>query len=151
MEFGPTSHIYAMIPTPDLTHLNREDYDKVYEPAADTFLLLDALESDAAELKALKPRICLEIGTEAEEAQDGKDIRGAWAGGKNGMQVTDFLLEHVNGLLSPKGRFYLVAVKENNIPELQSRMRQQYGLDSKIVLQRRAGGEHLHVIRFFRG
>jgi release factor glutamine methyltransferase len=69
-----------MLPTPDLSHLGPEDYEHVYEPAGaysndarsisgpltvsleDTFILLDALEADAARLRALKPRVCLEIG-----------------------------------------------------------------------------------------
>lgn len=51
-----------MIPTPDLSHLTRADYDLVYEPAEDTFILLDALEQDADELKRLRPSICLEVG-----------------------------------------------------------------------------------------
>lgn len=74
---------YTMIPTPDLSHLTRKDYDLVYEPAGtkitrhpsrylshphisptaeDTFILLDALEKDADELKQLQPSICLEVG-----------------------------------------------------------------------------------------
>ncbi len=51
-----------MIPTPDLTHLKRADYDRVYEPAEDTFALLDALEGDAERLRTSKPRLCVEIG-----------------------------------------------------------------------------------------
>ena len=72
-----------MIPTPDLSHLTRKDYDLVYEPAGtkptspaqtvphiliffptaeDTFILLDALEKDADELKRLQPSVCLEVG-----------------------------------------------------------------------------------------
>ena len=75
-----------MIPTPDLSHLTKEDYESVYEPAGtgllcyvineelhdshemcvvlteDTFILLDALEEDSQELQGMKPQICLEIG-----------------------------------------------------------------------------------------
>ena len=68
-----------MLPTPDLSHLTKKDYEEVYEPAGtllqsspskiahlrcteDTFLFLDALEEDAERLKALQPSICLEIG-----------------------------------------------------------------------------------------
>ncbi|PIL30952.1 hypothetical protein GSI_07121 [Ganoderma sinense ZZ0214-1] len=52
-----------MIPTPDLSHLKAEDYKHVYEPAEDTFILLDALEEDADALRDLQPRVCLEIGS----------------------------------------------------------------------------------------
>ena len=71
-----------MIPTPDISHLTRNDYDLVYEPAGtkrseptcpwvlislfllveDTFTLLDALEQDADELRKLQPSVCLEVG-----------------------------------------------------------------------------------------
>ncbi|KAJ7042625.1 S-adenosyl-L-methionine-dependent methyltransferase [Mycena alexandri] len=217
-----------MIPTPDLTHLRPEDYEHVYEPAEDTFILLDALEQDAEQLTSLKPSISLEIGSgsgcvstflasitgssallylctdinshackcsaatgrqnkvslelvnaslahpllarlhksvdiilfnppyvptvgdEASGAQNDRDIGGSWAGGQDGMQVTDRFFPQVANLLSPRGRFYLVAVAQNNIPDIQRRMRENYALESKIVLQRRAGREHLSVILFTR-
>ncbi|KAG6869144.1 hypothetical protein C0993_012242 [Termitomyces sp. T159_Od127] len=191
-----------MIPTPDLSHLAAKDYEHVYEPAEDTFLLLDALEEDEKALKNLRPIISLEIGSgsgcvsafigkilgpsvralldlqpacplrintfpvylcsdinpyactctratgtqnkvvldainasfasplmarlqravdiilfnppyvptipeEMNDAQDTRGISGSWAGGTNGMNVTDIFLEHVEvysiypGLLKP--------------------------------------------------
>ncbi|KAG6910553.1 hypothetical protein DXG01_009503 [Tephrocybe rancida] len=236
-----------MIPTPDLSHLTAKDYDHVYEPAEDTFLLLDALEEDEQELKALRPRISLEIGSvatnffglgapsnqfyssgsgcvsafigkilgpsvlylcsdinphacrctratgvqnkvvldpmnasfasplttrlkhsvdvilfnppyvptipdEVSDAQDTRGIAGSWAGGTAGMNVTDVFLERVEvrgfflvsrkaiddaihgiqELLSERGRFYLVAVAENNVPDIQERMLRLYGLRSDV-------------------
>ncbi|KAG0060452.1 U2 small nuclear RNA auxiliary factor 2 [Linnemannia elongata] len=52
-----------MLPTPDLSHLKRKDYEFVYEPAEDTFLFLDAFEDEVNFLKELQPTISLEIGS----------------------------------------------------------------------------------------
>lgn len=53
-----------MLPTPQIGHLTSEDYEHVYEPAEDSFIFLDALEEDAAELVQLRPDVCVEIGYE---------------------------------------------------------------------------------------
>lgn len=68
-------------------------------------------------------------------------------------------------LLSENGRFYLVALKQNNISGIQQRMLEEHGLESQVcgqyvlisgaetllfqvVLQRQAGREHLFILRF---
>lgn len=49
--------------TPYQNHINKTDFDHVYEPAEDSFLLIDALEKDIPYLKAKKPTFCLEVGS----------------------------------------------------------------------------------------
>jgi len=51
-----------MFPTPDLSHFTRDDYNQIYEPDADSFLLLDALELKLNEILEQKPLIILEFG-----------------------------------------------------------------------------------------
>ncbi|XP_012670898.1 methyltransferase N6AMT1 [Clupea harengus] len=51
-----------MYPTPLFGHVGRPPFADVYEPAEDSFLLLDALEQDVDRLQRLRPAICLEVG-----------------------------------------------------------------------------------------
>ena len=50
------------IPTPEYSHLDAKDFEWVYEPSEDTFLLLDALENEQHFLELRRPLICVEIG-----------------------------------------------------------------------------------------
>eukprot|EP00033_Pygsuia_biforma_P004424 GCRY01004848.1.p1 GENE.GCRY01004848.1~~GCRY01004848.1.p1 ORF type:complete len:219 (+),score=43.38 GCRY01004848.1:192-848(+) len=51
------------LPTPNTNQLYRGTYfETVYEPAEDTFLLLDTLWEDRFFLKTLNPSVCVELG-----------------------------------------------------------------------------------------
>jgi release factor glutamine methyltransferase len=49
---------------PDLNHLFMKDFEAVYEPSDDTFLLCDAIEADKEIIAAQGPNIAIEIGCE---------------------------------------------------------------------------------------
>ncbi|KAJ1961669.1 HemK methyltransferase member 2 [Dipsacomyces acuminosporus] len=211
------------LPTPSTSHLNARGFGTVYEPAEDTYLLLDAIEQDRAELQAQKPTICVEIGsgsgcvsaflgqvldpgaavvvstdinpeanlatretgarnpsksileqcrtrfvqsmskrllgkvdlllfnppyvvTPSEEVHSSVEA-AAWAGGKDGREVLDLLLPDVPGLLAPGGRFYLVVIEQNKPNEIIDFLC-RHGLAGERVLSRKAGCEHLSILRF---
>ncbi|XP_051283439.1 methyltransferase N6AMT1 [Dicentrarchus labrax] len=50
-------------PTPVYSHAARGEFTEVYEPAEDSFLLMDALEKDHERLQQLSPSVCLEVGS----------------------------------------------------------------------------------------
>ncbi|KAI9338544.1 S-adenosyl-L-methionine-dependent methyltransferase [Obelidium mucronatum] len=211
-----------MVATPSLSHFTSKDYENVYEPCEDTFLLLDALEEDAQLIASMSPTICLEVGSgsgcvttflgflwpqayflaadinpSAAKATNrtgfhnavpidavlssfasgfgsrlakavdvlifnppyvvtpssevgSSGIEASWAGGVDGREVLDKFIPTIEGLLSEKGLFYLVTVKENKPAEIMQHMKDVYGLFSKVVLSRRAGIEGLSIIRFSR-
>lgn len=49
--------------TPYQNHIKKEDFNYVYEPAEDSFLLIDALEKDLEYLNKKNPTFCLEVGS----------------------------------------------------------------------------------------
>lgn len=87
---------------------------------------------------------------EASSAQSSAGIAGSWAGGVDGMEITNRFLQDVECLLSPRGRFYLVALQQNHVSSIRSRMLEDFGLASQVVIERRAGREFLLIIRFAR-
>lgn len=92
-------------------------------------------------------------------------IETSWAGGTDGMTMIQGLIPLAKKILSNNGLFYLVAVKQNNIAcilricegvqltcqaccgEYASIMNAQC---LQVVLDRRAGREHLFVLRICR-
>ncbi|ELK32886.1 HemK methyltransferase family member 2 [Myotis davidii] len=80
-----------------------------------------------------------EVGSHGTEA--------AWAGGRNGREDMDRFFPLVPDLLSPRGLFYLVTIKENNPEDILETMKVR-GLQGTTALSRRAGQEILSVLRF---
>ncbi|XP_058517712.1 methyltransferase N6AMT1 [Ochotona princeps] len=208
------------LPTPLHGHVGRGAFRDVYEPAEDTFLLLDVLEAAAAELAGaeiclevgsgsgvvsaflaslLGPRalyLCTDINPEAAactletarcnrvhiqpiitdlvkgllprlkgkvdllvfnppyvvtppEEVGSHGIEAAWAGGRSGREVMDRFFPVASELLSPRGSFYLVTIKENNPEDILKTMKTK-GLHGSTALSRQAGQEVLSVLRFTR-
>ena len=54
---------------PNFSHITKEDFEHIYEPAEDTFLLLDALEKDIhilQDLKSVKGKHVSKEGTKTD-------------------------------------------------------------------------------------
>ncbi|XP_059158023.1 methyltransferase N6AMT1-like isoform X2 [Physella acuta] len=208
--------------TPLIGNEKSSDFENVYEPSEDSFLLLDVLEKEHSFLQNLNPLICLEVGcgsgicitflsqilqkpsiflctdinskaanmarltgeknkqsinpvvcdltnaledrikgsvdillfnppyvvTPSEEVSS-NGISAAWAGGVRGREVIDRFLPKVNLLLSPSGVFYMVVVKENDPADIEQAML-QFGFVTQCVGTRRAGPEHLSILKFTR-
>lgn len=90
------------------------------------------------------------IEEEERMAQKKASIEGSWAGGSSGRRLLDELLPQLSELLTKgRGRFYFVAIKQNQ-PEFLVKQLSTYGLKTDICLSRRAGREHLFIIRAIR-
>lgn len=61
---APIAPAATMLPTPSLAHIKEDHYEHVYEPAEDSFALLDALQNDTDLLRDIDAYpLVLEIGT----------------------------------------------------------------------------------------
>lgn len=196
---------------------NLKDYTDVYEPREDTFLFLDALESELNFIKNLKPTTVVEIGcgsgvvitaiskalknncasfstdiniqacyatlhtsllndvyveclnmnlltgfkngafdmilfnppyvVTTDEEVHGRGLNRAWAGGINGREIIDNVLDDLNRLLSKNGVCYMVILKENKPTEIKESMLLR-GYKCVTVMERKIPGEHLFVLKF---
>lgn len=63
VEYPQSKAASIRMETPYQNHIHKADFDYVYEPAEDSFLLIDALEKDLKYLKAKNPTFCVEVGS----------------------------------------------------------------------------------------
>jgi release factor glutamine methyltransferase len=78
-----------------------------------------------------------------------KGISQAWAGGERGRLVIDRLLSQLPDLLSRKGDLIMVAVAENDVPDLIKTMEGK-GFPGSVLLTRHADEELLSILHFAR-
>ncbi|XP_063705957.1 methyltransferase N6AMT1 [Culicoides brevitarsis] len=215
--------------TPSTSHITPAEFDEVYEPSEDSFLLLDALEKDMEVIRANKPLVCAELGSgsgiiitalsklvesnshciavdiskiacgvtkrtaiankthvdclnmnllssikdhsvdllvfnppyvpsrldkDTEERQLEQESVGAssdnlirtWAGGVNGREVIDKVVEEIDRVLAPHGTFYLLLLKENKPNEIIGDLKKRQ-FRAEIFMERRIIGEHLVILK----
>ena len=77
------------------------------------------------------------------------DIYASWAGGKAGRHLTDHLIKCLPNILSDIGTAYIV-LEQCNKPEDVKKMCQELNFHANFVLSRRAGREHLYVLKLNR-
>lgn len=213
--------------TPNISHITSTEYEYVYEPAEDSFLLLDALEKDMENILSHKPLVCVEIGVgsgviitalkqllkfsthcigidisnvacnvaqktskvnevvidmanmnllngfkhnsidmlifnppyvpsrleprgklESNEMNVTNDsIVGAWAGGVDGCEIIDQILNDLDRVLVHNGVFYLLLLKENKPNEVIQKLTRHDEFSAEVLMERRIIGEHLFVLK----
>lgn len=83
---------------------------------------------------------------EEQAAQHNSHLAGSWAGGTYGKALLDELLPQLTEHLSSNGLFYLVAIHQNDPRGIVDSL-EESGLQASVCLSRRAGREHLYIIR----
>lgn len=59
----PTYTTLAAAKLPALDHLTTSEFERIYEPSDDTYLLTDVLSAEAAEIRSRQPSLCVELGS----------------------------------------------------------------------------------------
>jgi release factor glutamine methyltransferase len=73
-------------------------------------------------------------------------IEAAWAGGLHGRRVLDRALPQIARLLKwPHGAAYIITVDDNKPEQLATLLKDEYGIDMRPLVRRRARNEYLSV------
>ncbi|XP_031840347.1 hemK methyltransferase 2 [Nomia melanderi] len=87
------------------------------------------------------------VVTSDEEILEDRLLFKSWAGGTNGRKVMDRVFPKIPDILSDRGTFYLLVIKEND-PEDILRIFKDLNMKGEIVAERKIRGEHLYILRF---
>ena len=109
--------------------------------------LLTALRPASVDVLVFNPPYVPTSEEELAQAVASHDISAAWAGGTRGRRILDRMLPALDAALSPRGVFYLLGVAENDFDEIAQALREQAGLEVKLIAERRAQNERLWVMR----
>jgi release factor glutamine methyltransferase len=88
------------------------------------------------------------VVTEMDEVGS-KSLPAAWAGGPRGRAVMDRIFPLIDLLLSERGVFYLVCIKQNQIEQIEDILLKS-NFRMCLLMERKAGIEHLFILRFSR-
>jgi release factor glutamine methyltransferase len=77
-------------------------------------------------------------------------LEASWAGGADGRYWIDKVMGKVDGLLSDRGVFYMIALDANKPAQLLQWAQTEWNLKSSVVMRRKAGCESLNVLKFWR-
>uniref|UniRef100_A0A8D0AS71 Uncharacterized protein n=1 Tax=Sander lucioperca TaxID=283035 RepID=A0A8D0AS71_SANLU len=127
----------ASYPTPVYWHAGRGGFREVYEPAEDSFLLVDAQEKDTDRLQLMTSGTPMCVSGEGQWLRSAVSFSGisGWTFSslslcvcvsfdqcvlffQVGREVTNRLLPVVAQLLSSEGLFYLITIAENDPGDL---------------------------------
>lgn len=77
-----------------------------------------------------------------------KNVIKSWAGGRDGCEIIDRLLDNLKNILTSCGVFYLLLIKENKPEEIRKRLKSM-GFSSEQIIDRKIRGEHLLVLKVY--
>jgi release factor glutamine methyltransferase len=107
------------------------------------------------ELPALPPTVAEDKTTKTTYEQDSALLALSYAGGRDGMEVTDRLIEALPGVLSDRGVAYLLLCAQNKPEEVKERIRGLEGggrwlAETVGASGKQAGWEKLQIVRIWR-
>ncbi|KAL2182852.1 hypothetical protein L209DRAFT_768088 [Thermothelomyces heterothallicus CBS 203.75] len=95
-----------------------------------------------------------QAATAPSDEEDSRLLALSYAGGRDGMEVTDRLIEALPEVLSPRGVAYLLLCAQNKPEEVKGRLRRLPGgpwrAETVGTSGRRAGWEKLQIVRIWR-